>query len=76
MRECSRVWCCRMQFPGRPAFIFGSVSVPTRETDEAVRASLAREFESVFPAAAPPILEIMPGMIVFSPDAELVEAAS
>lgn len=72
-----RAWCCEMQWPGRKAFVFGTVFHEVGQdqqnvVEEALRLKFLSGIAEILPLNVPPpaILRLMPGAIFFVPEGD------
>jgi hypothetical protein len=64
-RDFARMWAAVAYYEGRPRFIFGNV---VADGEEHARVLIEKKMALVFPTA-PNIAHVMPGALIFVPDA-------
>lgn len=63
-------WTARCAYPGRDAFLFHSPSFTVASWDDldaAAKASVSEAWSKISPHPAPPVVELIPGMMCFQP---------
>ncbi len=73
MSEAHQTWCARCAWPGREPFLVGTFSTPARAPLQEARETAIAEWRAFMGAilpedtAAPEVLELIPGAILFIP---------
>ncbi len=58
-------WCARLQYPGHAPFLRGTVWVEGKGRQEEARTLLEAQWRETSPHPMPPVVEMMPGALVF-----------